>query len=173
MKKVLAAAVSVLILSFCFAGIGFASNGRLPFAVQIVTPENNIGDAGYYHIPGRPGETIALQAALSNLTSEPLEIRAVPLNAYSGPDGIFYQSPSEVDSRLYSLADEDYGVSRYIQCADTFTLSAGESKTVDIVVTVPDVDAGTLLGSICFVVFTGTQQVEGAEGNNSAILIDT
>jgi hypothetical protein len=143
-----------------------------PFTVEIILPDNNIGSVGYYHVPGEPGERITLKAKLINLTDEPLKIKAMPLDAYSGPEGIFYQSPDEVDSNTYSLVDEKYGVAQYITTADLVTLQPKQSEEVEIYIAVPDINRGTLLGSIRFVVFTGTQEVQIEGQNNSSILID-
>ncbi len=148
-------------------------NSGSPFSVVVIIPENNIGDVGYYHVPGEPGEKITLKAKLNNLTEEPLEIKAVPLNAYSGDKGIFYQPADRVNSEIYSLVDEKYGVAQYITVIDSITLQPKQTTEVEIYVTVPDIRKGTLLGSIQFILFEGTQELDvDGRSNGTSILID-
>lgn len=172
MKRVLAVVIA-LGLMMIYSGTCYAADDAdYPFMVEIIVPENSIDQTGYYHIPGTPGETITLQAKVTNLTDQPLEVNAVPLNAYSGLNGISYQSPTDVDSISYALADESYGMAQYIETVDTLHIVPNGNMIADILVNVPDIDAGTLLGSIRFVVFAGTQQVQNEEVNSSTILIN-
>jgi hypothetical protein len=92
------------------------------------------------------------------------------MNAYSGPDGIFYQSPEEVNGLLYSLVSEAYGLAQYVSVADSFTLQPGQTETARIKINVPQIDKGTLLGSIRFMFFAGTQEMQ--KDNRGAILLD-
>src|SRR5690554_4562 len=86
-----------------------AENQGYPFAVNIIPPEEQRTKAGYFHVPGKPGEQKILKAELINLIDQPLEIKVIPMNAYSKQDGIFYESPEKVNSDKYKLADERYG----------------------------------------------------------------
>jgi hypothetical protein len=157
------------VMSFPVCSRAAESHG-LPFRVDIVEPEGQIGDAGYYHVSAVPGETIQLQASVTNITDRTLEINAVAMNAYSSADGIFYLSPSEVDSQLYGLTDKKYGLAQYMTHAASITLAPGQTQTVDIGVDVPDIDTGTLLGSMRFVTFAGTYDIAGDD--SSQLLID-
>ncbi len=173
MKRALVLLLTALVLMVIIYPVtSYAEETGYPFAVEILLPENNIGQMGYYHVPGIPGETIVLQAKIDNLTDEALEISVIPLNAYSGLDGISYQSPVNVDSEVFALADDRYGLAPYIDTAAALNMVPNESKTINIAVHVPDIDAGTLLGGIRFAVFAGTQEVQNAEVDSSTILID-
>lgn len=186
MKRALAL---ILIFLFVLAALPRFSNASKdepsPFSLELIFPENNIGDVGCYHIPGTPGEKIILQAKLTNLTDQPLEIKAVPMNSYSGPKGIFYQEPDKVNSELFSLSDESYGAAQYIAIKDVIILQPKQFEYVDINVNIPQIDSGVLLGSVKFVVFDGKQKVETLnqdnkstvllniyQGNNTGIMID-
>ena len=139
-------AVLLFLLMNIFPTTAYAAEVDYPFTVEITIPENNIDQLGYYHVPGNSGETIVLQAIVFNLTDQPIEVSAIPLNAYSGLDGITYQSPVNVDSLTYALADESYGLAQYIETVDTVYIVPKGSMNVSIRVKVPDIDAGTLLG---------------------------
>lgn len=175
MKKVLALLfVSLAILSFSpIRGFAAENQGYL-FAVEMIPPTDQIGNAGYYHIPGQPGEQITLQAQLTNHTNQSLKIKVVPMNAYSSQSGIFYQSPLEVNAQIYTLIDEKYGLAQYISQTDPITLQPNQTQAVSIKVTVPELSSGTLLGSIRFVTFAGTQEIQKADeqNKNAQMLID-
>ena len=175
MKKILILLlISLTVLSLyptdCFA----AESQGFPFTAEIIAPVDQIGNVGYYHIPGQSGEEITLQAKLSNLTSESLEIKVVPMNAYSSQEGIFYQSPLEANAEHYALTDEKYNMAQYITAVEPVTLTANQTQVVSFTVTVPDLTTGTLLGGIRFVVFDGTQELQKGDKDlgNSQILID-
>lgn len=140
----------------------------------MIPQQNQIGKVGYYHIPGKPGETVTLQARITNRTDKALEVKMVPLNAYSSNEGIFYQSPKEVDAKKYILVDERYGLAQYIKENPPLTLQTHQSEIVSVSLTVPNLVKGTLLGSIRFVVFAGTQEVKQSDAANkgSQLLID-
>jgi hypothetical protein len=108
-------------------------------------PANNIGTDGF-HIEAEPGQTLKLQAVLSNLTGHTIDLTFTALNAYSGSDGIFYESPDLVDSGTYALADSRGALAQYISMADKVMLIASMSAVLTVTVTVPDMDAGALLG---------------------------
>ena len=95
---------------------------------------------------------------LSNLTGHTLQIHIMALNAYSGPEGIFYQSPLEVDTRSYGFADARGAMAQYIDTADTILLVAGMSAILSVNVTVPDLDEGVLLGGIRITAEDGTRE---------------
>jgi len=166
--------VSLAVLSFsptrCFAA---ESQGYL-FSVKMIPTINQIGNAGYYHIPGKPGEQIPLQAQLTNNTNQPLELKVVPMNAYSSQDGIFYQSPLEVNSQAYTLVDEEYGLAQYISETNPITLQPNQSEVVSFSIAVPELSTGTMLGSIRFIAFVGTQEIQKADEKNkyAQMLID-
>lgn len=172
MKRTLITLAALLLVTMIFPGTVCAAELDYPFSVEIIVPDNNIDRLGFYHVPGNPGDTIPLQAKLFNLTDQPIEILVIPLNAYTALDGISYQDPTNMDSVVFALADENYGLAQHIQAADTVHLAANASMLVDLKVSVPDISDGILLGGIRFAVFAGTQQVQNEEVDSSTILID-
>jgi len=175
MKKAFALLLSLLVaLSFApTQGYAASSQGYL-FAAEMIPTANQIDAVGYYHVPGIPGETITLQAKLTNLSDQSIEIKAVPMNAYSAQDGIFYQNPQEVNMQLYTLVDDQYGMAQYMTVTSPIALSAYQTESVTFSVAVPNLDTGTILGSIRFVTFAGTDalQGKGEKNGNAMMLID-
>ena len=172
MKRAFVTLFTLLLMMFIYPGTSYAADMDYPFTVEIIVPENSIDPMGYYHVPGNSGKTIGFQAEVFNLTDQPIEISVIPLNAYTGLNGISYQSPNSIDSEAYALADESHGLAQYIETVDTLYIVPNGSMIVAIPVEVPDIDAGTLLGGIRFAVFAGTQQVQNPEVDSSTILID-
>jgi hypothetical protein len=163
-------AVFVLLPACCYA----AETSDCPFSVEMVTSADQIDSVGYYHVSGESGQQITLQAKLTNLTDQSVEVKVVPMNAYSSQTGIFYQTSPGVDSGLYELIDERYGLAQYMEAVDPITLSANQTEVVSFSIDVPDLDVGTLLGCIRFVSFEGTHEVQEAneETDTSQILVD-
>jgi hypothetical protein len=128
-----------------------------PLSVEPMLPADNIGTDGF-HIKAEPGQTLKLQAVLNNLTGHPIDLSFSALNAYSGPDGIFYESPDQVDSGTYALADSRGALAQYISMADKVMLIASMSAVLTVTVTVPDMDEGALLGG--FRVTVDGQQID-------------
>lgn len=172
-------ALIMLLACLTFAGFapatGYAATGKgYLFAAAMIPTATQIDNVGYYHIPGTPGETITLQATLSNLSAQALEIKAVPMDAYSAHDGIFYQSPLEVNRQAFTLVNTQYGLAQYMSVTSPIMLAAYQSETVTFTVALPALEVGTLLGSIRFIAFAGTQtlQNEGEQAGNAMMMID-
>ena len=175
MKKALVPLLALLVvLSFTPAqGYAAESQGYL-FTAEMIASTDQIDNVGYYHVPGEPGETITLQARLTNLSDQTLEIKAVPMNAYSAKDGIFYQSPLEENTQSFTLADAQYGLAQYMTELSPISLSPLQEETVTFSVTLPNLDVGTLLGSIRFIAFAGTESSQNGEKQQESarMLID-
>ena len=104
MKRSIAFLLTIILAITILPVSGNADGGdESLFTVEIIPPSNNIGNVGFYHVPGKPGEKITLKAKLTSHIDEPLKIKAVPLNAYSGLEGIFYQAPDKVNSKSTRL----------------------------------------------------------------------
>jgi hypothetical protein len=163
----------ILLVTMCnFSAIVYAeANPAFPFTVEMIPAANQIGNVGYYHIPGKPDADITLQARVTNKSDKSLNFKIVPLNAYSSNDGIFYQSPKEVDSTRFIMTDERYGLAQYIKENPPITLQAHQAEIVSISLTVPNLK-GTILGSIRFVIFQGTQEVKNSDNKGNQLLVD-
>jgi hypothetical protein len=128
-----------------------------PLSVEPMLAADNIGTDGF-HIKAEPGQTLKLQAVLNNLTGHTIDLTFTALNAYSGPDGIFYESPDQVDSGTFALADSRGALAQYVSMADKVMLIASMSAVLTVTVTVPDMDEGALLGG--FRVTVDGQQID-------------
>lgn len=166
--------VSLAVFSYAPTRSNASGSQGYLFSVKVIPSVKQIGNVGYYHIPGEPGEEITLQAQLTNNTSHSFEVKVVPMNAYSSQDGIFYQSPLEVNSQIYSLIDEEYGLAQYISKTNPIVLQPNQTVVVPFSIAVPELISGTLLGSIRFIAFAGTQEVQKADvqNKNAQMLID-
>jgi len=144
------------------------------FAAEMIAPANQIGIAGHYRIPGMPGEQIPLQIKVTNHTDQIVEVKFVPMNAYSSQTGIFYQNPDDVNTQAYSLLDSRYGLAQYMTVPDSLDLQPNEIQIVDFSVAVPDIDTGTLLGCIRVIAFAGSQTAQETDNQveSAQMLID-
>ncbi|MEA4928460.1 MAG: DUF916 domain-containing protein [Candidatus Limiplasma sp.] len=174
MKKIVVYLLLMCVLLGLPLFCGYAEeNQGYQFSVDIIAPANQIDQKGYYHIPGKPGEQITLQAQLTNQTDHSLDVKMVPMNAYSSQTGIFYQNPSEVNVQKYPLLDDRYGLTSYMTVPDVITLTPKQTQTVQFSVAVPQLREGTLLGCIRFVAFAGTQDLQkSSDQNGTQLLID-
>ncbi len=124
-----------------------AASEACPLSVEPILPEENIGSDGW-HIAAGAGDTVTLQAVLHNLTGNTLRLDLAALNAYSGADGIFYETPDKVNTQAFALADESAGLAQYVTMEDSVLLIAGMSAMLTIRIDLPDTDTGVLLGGI-------------------------
>jgi len=169
MKRGLAVVLIVLMALLLCPDTGRTETAEAcPLSVELILPTDNIGTDGY-HIAGTPDETVALQAILRNLTGHTITLNFSALNAYTGPEGIFYECPSGVDSDICSLTDESAGLAQYMSMVDTIPLIAGMSAVLTVTVTIPERDAGTLLGGFRVTVGDGEEPVQTID---TAIRID-
>lgn len=165
----------LLVALLCMAmTAGYAEESQgFQFSAVMVPPKSQVGRAGYYHFTALPGETVTLQMQLTNLTDAPLEVKAVPLNAYSAQNGIVYRSPLDVDAEVSLLGDARYGLATGIAVTDAVVLPANQTETISFTVTVPDLDTGSVLGGIRFIAFAGLQQqAESVEQDTAQMMID-
>lgn len=160
--------ISLAVFSFSPTRTYAAESQGYLFSVKVIPSTKQIGNSGYYHIPGRPGEEITLQAQLANNTTQLLEVKVVPMNAYSSQDGIFYQGPLEVNAQVYSIIDEAYGLAQYMSKTNPIVLQPKQTEVVTFSIAVPELISGTILGSIRFIAFAGTQEVQKADVQNKS-----
>ena len=138
------------------------------FQVKPIFPETQIGDAGYYHLQGNPNESITLQAEISNQSESEQTVVINSMNAFSGSQGILYQEKPVLTGS--AILEEGYQFKSAVSHPEEVTLAPSESTVVDVAVTVPNL-SGTLLGSLSFQVFKGTDSLT-TETENSQLLID-
>lgn len=137
------------------------------FRVEPIFPDSQLDKQGYYHLAGTPGEAVTLQAWVTNESESPLHVTVRSLNAYSGGGGILYEETPQTEGS--SITNEDFEFKTHAESPAELSLAPLESKVMEFTVKVPDI-TGTLLGSMEFRVFKGTDELSGEE--NSQLLID-
>jgi hypothetical protein len=175
MNRILALVIILLAIVGYHSTYSYAEeNEGFPFAIEMIPPTDQIDNLGYYHVPGKPGENKTFQMKVANISDQPIEVKFVPMNAYSKEDGIFYQGPKEVNSDMYVFVDDKYELAQYMNTIAPIMLLPNQAEVVSISLVVPNLSSGTLLGSIRFIVFEGTNEVQklDKEKNTSSILID-
>ncbi|MFT4416217.1 WxL protein host-binding domain-containing protein [Fredinandcohnia humi] len=158
---------SILFLSFPSFTV-YAEENEFEFRVEPIFPKSQIGKQGYYHFKGKPNETVTLQAKVINDSEKELNVTIRSLNAYSGNQGILYQT--EPILKGTAITNEEFQFTKVVKNPAELTLGPLESKVVSFSVNVPDIN-GTILGSIEFRVFKGTEELTKKE-ENSQLLID-
>lgn len=146
----------------------YAEENAFDFRVEPIFPESQVGNQGYYHFKGTPGSTVTLQAKVINDSEKELNVTIRSLNAYSGNQGILYQPEPVLEGT--AITNEDFQFNRATTIPTELTLDPLESEVVEFTVNVPEIN-GTLLGSMEFRVFQGTEKLTKKE-ENSQLLID-
>lgn len=166
-RKILWILFPLIILSFPSFMI-YAEGNNFEFRVEPIFPESQIGNQGYYHFKGKPNETVTLQARVINDSEKDLNVTIRGLNAYSGNQGILYQSEPILEGT--AITNDEYQFTKVVKNPTELTLGPLESKVVEFSINVPDINA-TILGSMEFRVFKGTKELTKKE-ENSQLLID-
>lgn len=164
-QKVLWILLSLILLFFPFFTV-YAED--FEFRVEPIFPESQIGNQGYYHFKGKPNDTVTLQARVINDSEKELKVTMRSLNAYSGNQGIIYQEGPILEGTV--ITNDDFQFKKVVTIPTELTLGPLESKVVEFTVKVPDIN-GTLLGSVEFRVFKGTEELTQKK-ENSQLLID-
>ncbi|WP_071392773.1 WxL protein host-binding domain-containing protein [Bacillus tuaregi] len=157
----------LIILSFP-TSIVFAEENDFEFRVEPIFPQTQVEKKGYYHFTGNPNETVPLQARVTNDSKNELTVQIQGLNAFSGNQGILYQEEPILEGS--AIIDETYQFQKAATIPSEITLAPSESKVVDFSIKIPDIQ-GTLLGSMEFRVFQGTEELS-QKAKNSQLLID-
>ncbi|MGO4886173.1 WxL protein peptidoglycan domain-containing protein [Anaerobacillus sp. MEB173] len=159
--------LSIMFLSFP-SFLVYAEGNDFEFRVEPIFPESQIGNQGYYHLKGNPNETVTLQARVINDSDKELNVTIRSLNAYSGNQGILYQTEPILEGT--AITNDEFQFTKFVKNPKELTLSPLGSEVVEFSVNVPDIN-GTLLGSIEFRVFQGTEELTKKE-EDSQLLID-
>lgn len=146
----------------------YAVENDFEFRVEPIFPQSQVGNEGYYHFKGEPNQTVTLQAKVINESNETMQVLIRGLNAYSSKQGIVYQEEPASDTT--SIVEESYQFKNAITTPSEISLEPLETKILDFSVKVPNI-AGTLLGSMEFRVFQGTEEL-GNNEEQSQLLID-
>ncbi|MEQ2528066.1 DUF916 domain-containing protein [Bacillaceae bacterium CLA-AA-H227] len=146
----------------------YPAENDFEFSVEPIFPQSQIGNEGYYHFQGEPNQTVTLQARVINKSDQQMQVLIRGLNAYSSKQGIIYQEEPASDTT--SIIEESYQFKNVITTPSEINLEPLETKIVDFSVKVPNI-SGTLLGSVEFRVFQGTEELANNE-EQSQLLID-
>ncbi|WP_251555297.1 WxL protein host-binding domain-containing protein [Neobacillus muris] len=150
------------------SSINYAADNDFEFRVEPIFTNTQIGQQGYYHFKGNPNETVTLQARVINDSQNELTVNIRGLNAYSGNQGIIYQEKPVLEGT--AITNPSFQFNQAVTTPPNITLGPLESKVVDFVINTPAIN-GTLLGSMEFRVFQGTEKLNQKE-DNSQLLID-
>jgi hypothetical protein len=141
-----------------------ASAAPSSLQVEPVYPTNQVPETkGYFDVDVTAGEQLDFQLKLQNTEDTPITVRIEKANAYTNPAGsIFYDE--SVDSEDTMLLEDAIPLADAMEIEETVTIPANESVDLPIQVTVPKIDAQTLLGGI------QVTQVEDADAEEAAEL---
>lgn len=112
-----------------------ADDDTLHFYVTPEFPESQVEDEkSYFNLNSQPGATEKLGIKLQNASTEPVVIQITPHTAFTNVSGTveYAKDSEEKDSTLrYSLAE-------LIETPEPITLEGNETKTVDVLLRLPD-----------------------------------
>ncbi|MFD1739609.1 WxL protein host-binding domain-containing protein [Bacillus salitolerans] len=162
----------LILLAFMFISYPiisvYAEENNFEFRVEPIFPDSQIGNKGYYHFKGTPHDTVTLQARIINDSEQNLNVIIRSLNAYSGNQGILYQTEPVLKGT--EIINESFQFQKIATTPTEVTLEPLQSELVEFTLNIPNIN-GTLLGSVEFRVFKGTKELTQKE-ENSQLLID-
>ncbi|MGM0155622.1 hypothetical protein IGK30_003489 [Enterococcus sp. AZ178] len=133
-KKTMMYIVVIFILTLFFCPVAFADQSA-GFSVRPILSENQVNsEVGYFDLNLDPGESQTLSLELRNMSDEEINLSISVHTAFTNVSGVVeYGSDADVpdDTLPFFLAD-------YIQGDGKITLSEGETKQVDLLLTLPE-----------------------------------
>ncbi|MGJ1010835.1 hypothetical protein IGI96_002359 [Enterococcus sp. DIV0421] len=133
-KKTMMYIVVIFILTLFFCPVAFADQSA-GFSVRPILSENQVNsEVGYFDLNLEPGESQTLSLELRNMSDEEINLSISVHTAFTNVSGVVeYGSDADVpdDTLPFFLAD-------YIQGDGKITLSEGETKQVDLLLTLPE-----------------------------------
>jgi len=133
-KKTMMYIVVIFILTLFFGSVAFADQSA-GFSVRPILSENQVNsEVGYFDLNLEPGESQTLSLELRNMSDEEINLSISVHTAFTNVSGVVeYGSDADVpdDTLPFFLAD-------YIQGDGKITLSEGETKQVDLLLTLPE-----------------------------------
>lgn len=126
--------VVIFILTLFFCPVAFADQSA-GFSVRPILSENQVNsEVGYFDLNLEPGESQTLSLELRNMSDEEINLSISVHTAFTNVSGVVeYGSDADVpnDTLPFFLAD-------YIEGDGKITLSEGETKQVDLLLTLPE-----------------------------------
>ncbi|MDB1690101.1 DUF916 and DUF3324 domain-containing protein [Enterococcus casseliflavus] len=133
-KKTMMYIVVIFILTLFFGPVAFADQSA-GFSVRPILSENQVNsEVGYFDLNLDPGESQTLSLELRNMSDEEINLSISVHTAFTNVSGVVeYGSDADVpdDTLPFFLAD-------YIQGDGKITFSEGETKQVDLLLTLPE-----------------------------------
>lgn len=133
-KKTMMYIVVIFILTLFFCPVAFADQSA-GFSVRPILGENQVNsEVGYFDLNLEPGESQTLSLELRNMYDEEINLSISVHTAFTNVSGVVeYGSDAGVpdDTLPFFLAD-------YIEGDGKITLSEGETKQVDLLLTLPE-----------------------------------
>ncbi|MDB1696191.1 DUF916 and DUF3324 domain-containing protein [Enterococcus casseliflavus] len=133
-KKTMMYIVVIFILTLFFCPVAFADQSA-GFSVRPILSENQVNsEVGYFDLNLEPGESQTLSLELRNMSDEEINLSISVHTAFTNVSGVVeYGSDADVpnDTLPFFLAD-------YIEGDGKITLSEGETKQVDLLLTLPE-----------------------------------
>ncbi|WP_368256762.1 DUF916 and DUF3324 domain-containing protein [Enterococcus innesii] len=133
-KKTMMYIVVIFILTLFFGPVTFADQSA-GFSVRPILGENQVNsEVGYFDLNLEPGESQTLSLELRNMSDEEVNLSISVHTAFTNVSGVVeYGSDADVpdDTLPFFLAD-------YIEGDGKITLSEGETKQVDLLLTLPE-----------------------------------
>lgn len=133
-KKTMMYIVVIFILTLFFCPVAFADHSA-GFSVRPILSENQVNsEVGYFDLNLEPGESQTLSLELRNMSDEEINLSISVHTAFTNVSGVVeYGSDADVpnDTLPFFLAD-------YIEGDGKITLSEGETKQVDLLLTLPE-----------------------------------
>lgn len=151
-------------------GVGAEHKENTPFTIQPILPDNQ--DEGVYNYISVSTEEDKFKQkvrfSIKNNTKETLEIGIKPLNALTSPSGVIdYYDEDERENSI--IVDERYRMSKYMGVIDSIEVKKGETRYVDVMVDVANIE-GTVLGGVGFQII---EEGEVEEHGDATFQIDS
>jgi hypothetical protein len=144
---------ALFILAFLFVSPLFiittcvhANEAELPFEITPVIPENQaIADKGYFDLRVTPNSKHTIYIQMRNLKDHPITLLVTPFNASTSSNGeILY----DVNAKTDKFIRLQIPLAKFITYEKKVIIPAKGSLIVPFVISLPDVNEGTVLGGI-------------------------
>ncbi|MFC3040747.1 WxL protein peptidoglycan domain-containing protein [Virgibacillus xinjiangensis] len=144
-----------------------------PIEIEPVPADNqNEEISGYFDLSVEPGQKQTIELKVTNNTEEGLILRGETVNAYTHPTGGMLYG-MDIDSERALLLEDAVRLADYMEIDEEISVPPNSSVNVPVDITVPDVEAGTLLGAINLTTEPTTQVEEAAEEDAANFVLNT
>ncbi|MBP1047586.1 DUF916 and DUF3324 domain-containing protein [Enterococcus sp. BWM-S5] len=147
--------LAVLSIGFIFSTPTYAEEGETAtsqaaeeasgFTYQVIFPENQISENGYYDLRMTPGQQQTVEILLKNHGKEELTVDVTLSGARTNPNGVVEYGPTKLE------ADESmkYEFTDIVKGPESVTLAPGAEEAVRLDITMPEASFdGIILGGI-------------------------